>query len=77
MLFNAEKCKYIHSTLIVDITLNNKQYHCFMVNERTETTPEERELRVIFTETLDVTKQCVRPANNYCKRNARHDKYSL
>ena len=34
-----------------------------MGNERIETTHEERDLGVIITETLDVTKQCVRAAN--------------
>ena len=42
---------------------NNKQYDYFMGNECFETTYEERDLGVIITETLDVTKQCVRAAN--------------
>ena len=57
MLLNAEKCKYIHCGY------NNKQYDYFMGNECIETTHEERDLGVIITETLDVTKQCVRAAN--------------
>ena len=34
-----------------------------MGNECTETTQEEKDFGVIITETLDVTKQCVRAAN--------------
>ena len=65
MLFNAEKFKCIH------YGYNNKQYDYFMGKECIETTHEERDLGVIITETLDVTKQCVRSA---IKANARHDK---
>ena len=36
-----------------------------------ETTHEERDLGVIITETLDLTKQCVRAANRACKSRAR------
>ena len=57
MLFNAEKCKCIHHGY------NNKHYDYFMGNECIETTHGERDLGVIITETLDVTKQCVRAAN--------------
>ena len=57
ILFNAEKCKCIH------YGYNNKQYDYFMGKECIETTHEERDLGVIITETLDVTKQCVRAAN--------------
>ena len=61
MLFNAEKCKCIH------YRYNNKQYDYFMGNECIETTHKERDLAlgigVLITETLDVTKQCVRAAN--------------
>ena len=57
MLFNAEKCKCIH------YGYNNKQYDYFMGKKCIETTHEERDLGVIITETLDVTKQCVRAAN--------------
>ena len=56
MLFNAEKCKCIH------YGYNNKQYDYFMGKECIET-HEERDLGVIITETLDITKQCVRAAN--------------
>ena len=57
MLFNSKKCKCIHHGY------NNTQYDYFMGNECIETTHEERDLWVIITETLDVTKQCVRAAN--------------
>ena len=57
MLFNAEKCKCIH------YGYNNKQYDYFMGHECIETTHEETDWRVIFIETLDVTKECVRAAN--------------
>jgi hypothetical protein len=57
MLFNAEKCKCIH------YGYNNKQYDYFMEKECIEKTHEERDLGVIITETLDITKQCVRAAN--------------
>ena len=57
MLFNADKCKCIH------YGYNNKQYDYFMGKECIETTHEERDLGVIITETLDITKQCVRAAN--------------
>ena len=51
------KCKCIH------YGYDNKQYDYCMGNERIETTHEQRDLGVIITETLDVTKQCVRAAN--------------
>ena len=57
MLFNADKCKCIH------YGYNNKQYDYFMGKECIETTHKERDLGVIITETLDITKQCVRAAN--------------
>ena len=66
MLFNAEKCKCIH------YGYNNKQYDYFMGKECIETTHEERDLGVIITEMLDITKQWVRAAN---KANAMLDKY--
>ena len=54
MLFNAEKCKCVHSGR------NNRHYDYFMGEDPIQTSHEEKDLGVIITDKLKVTEQCAK-----------------